>query len=111
VLKNLWGIKTQDIELLCDIQKPIFDDDDENLLDHEDSLLNNVQIGQKRLEHKDAQPMFRATKNNIYSGGGCTFGKLEDGIGKSKNGMLRWYSKHDEDTVFKGTDHYFGKHV
>ncbi len=56
-------------------------------------------------------PMSRATKNNIYSGGGGTSGKLENGIGKSKNGMLRWYSKHDEDIVFKGTNHYFGKHV
>jgi hypothetical protein len=55
--------------------------------------------------------MSRATKNNIYSGGGGTSGKLENGIGKSKNGMLRWYSKHDEDIVFKGTNHYFGKHV
>ncbi len=56
MLKNLWGIKTQDIELLCDIQKPIFNDDDENPPNHEDSLFNNVQIGQKKLEHKDAQP-------------------------------------------------------
>jgi hypothetical protein len=68
-------------------------------------------FGQKEPKHKDAQPMSRATKNNIYSGGGGTSRKLEDGIGKSKNGMLRWYSRHDEDIVFKGTYHYFGKHV
>jgi hypothetical protein len=87
------------------------DDDEENLPDHEDSLLNNVQIGQKKPEHRYAQLMSRATKNNIYGGGGGTYGKLENGIGKSKNGMLRWSSRHDEDTVFNETNHYFGKHV
>lgn len=70
-----------------------------------------MQIGQKKLEHKDAQPMSKARNNNIYNGGGVTSRKLEDGIGKSKNGMLRWYSKHDENIIFKGTNHYFGKHV
>lgn len=109
----MWGIRTQDIELLCDIQKHVFfnDDDEENLPDHEESLFNNVQIGQKKLEHRYAQPMSRATKNNTYNRGGGTSGKLENGIAKSKNGMLRWYSRHDEDTVFNKTNHYFGKHV
>ncbi len=65
-----------------------------------------------KLAKKDLNiPMSKATKNNTYSGGGGTFKKLGDGIGKSKNGMLRWYSKHDEDIIFKRTNHYFGKHV
>lgn len=110
MLRSLCGIRTQDIELLYDIQKFVFDDD-ENFLDHENLLFNNVQICQERPKDRDAQPMSKATKNNTYSGGGGTFKKLGDGIGKSKNGMLRWYSTHDEDIIFKRTNHYFGKHV
>jgi hypothetical protein len=101
-------------------KKPVFDDDNENLPDHEDSLFySSVQTGQQRSEHRDAWPMSRATKNRTYSGVGGTSGKLGDGVGESKNGILRWYSKHDEDdeepekpySSFGGTEYYFGKNA